>query len=193
MARRGVRDVKKMRTNLVNRAEEGIVSLILVVMTVTVFVEVVLRFGFNTGMVWADQFVLHLSAWMVLLGASYGVKVGSHIGVDFVVRMMPPTARRITTAAALLMCLAYCSLFIYGSWFYLAKLHKIGIEVDDIPIAKWIAHSVLLIGFVLLALRFLILLVSVIQGKADSFHLADEAREALDQFEQEPVDKEAKA
>lgn len=188
-----MRDVKKMLTNLVNRLEEGVVSLILVVMTVTVFVEVILRFGFNTGMVWADQFVLHLAAWMVLLGASYGVKVGSHIGVDFVVRMLPPGPRRITTAAALLMCLAYCSLFIYGSWFYLAKLHRIGIEVDDIPIAKWIAHSVLLIGFVLLAIRFLILLVQVIQGKTDSFHLADEAREALEQFEEEPVDKEAKA
>ncbi len=188
-----MRDVKNMLTNLVNRVEEGIVSLILVVMTVTVFVEVILRFGFNTGMVWADQFVLHLAAWMVLLGASYGVKVGSHIGVDFVVRMLPPTARRITTAVALTMCLVYCGLFIYGSWFYLAKLHRIGIEVDDIPIAKWIAHSVLLIGFVLLALRFLILLISVIQGKTDSFHLADEAREALEQFEEEPVDKEARA
>lgn len=182
-----------MLTNLVNRVEEGIVSLILVVMTVTVFVEVILRFGFNTGMVWADQFVLHLAAWMVLLGASYGVKVGSHIGVDFVVRMLPPATRRITTAAALIMCLIYCGLFTYGSWFYLAKLHRIGIEVDDIPIAKWIAHSVLLIGFVLLAIRFLILLVRVIQGKTDSFHLADEAREALEQFEEEPVDKEARA
>lgn len=182
-----------MATNLVNRIEEGIVSLLLVLMTLTVFVEVVLRFGFNTGMVWADQFVLHLSAWMVLLGASYGVKIGSHIGVDFVVRMMAPAARRITTAAALMMCLTYCGLFIYGSWFYLAKLHRIGIEVDDIPIEKWIAHSVLLIGFVLLAIRFLILLVRVIQGKADGFHLADEAREAIEQFEEKPADREAKA
>lgn len=169
-----------MIARFVTHLEEGLVSLILVVMTLVVFVEVVLRFGFNTGMIWADEFVLHLSAWMVLLGASYGVKVGSHIGVDAVVRLLPSPARRAVTLIAIALCLIYCWLFIQGSWVYLQKVHRIGIELEDLPIEKWLAHSILLIGFVLLAIRFLLLGWHVLQGKSDSFGFADEAKEALE-------------
>jgi C4-dicarboxylate transporter DctQ subunit len=169
-----------MLARIVTNVEEGIVSLLLVVMTLVVFVEVILRFGFNTGMIWADELVLHLSAWMVLLGASYGVKVGSHIGVDVVVRLLPAAARRIVTLFAIALCLIYCWLFIQGSWVYLQKVHRIGIELEDLPIEKWLAHSILLIGFVLLAIRFLLLGWHVLQGKSDSFGFADEAKDALE-------------
>jgi C4-dicarboxylate transporter DctQ subunit len=169
-----------MLARIVTNVEEGIVSLLLVVMTLVVFVEVVLRFGFNTGMIWADELVLHLSAWMVLLGASYGVKVGSHIGVDAVVRLLPSAVRRVVTLFAIVLCLIYCWLFIQGSWVYLQKVHRIGIELEDLPIEKWLAHSILLIGFVLLAIRFLMLGWHVLQGKSDSFGFADEAKDALE-------------
>ncbi|MGZ8995361.1 MAG: TRAP transporter small permease [Rhodospirillales bacterium] len=169
-----------MIARFVTHLEEGVVSLLLVVMTLVVFVEVVLRFAFNTGMIWADELVLHLSAWMVLLGASYGVKVGSHIGVDAVVRLLPTGARRAVTLLAIVLCLIYCGLFIQGSWVYLQKVYRIGLQLEDLPIEKWGAHSILLIGFVLLAIRFVLLGWHVLQGKSDTFGFADEAKEALE-------------
>jgi C4-dicarboxylate transporter DctQ subunit len=175
-----------------NHLEEAIICLLLVVMTVVVFIEVVLRFGFNMGMVWSDEFVLHLAAWMVLLGASYGVKVGSHIGVDAFVRLLPRGGRRVVTLAAVILSLAYCALFIRGSWVYLSKVYRIGIELEDIPIAKWLAHSVLLIGFVLLAIRFILLGWHVLEGKSDSFGFADEAKEALETLGEEMTEHKAK-
>ena len=179
-----------MIARFVTHLEEGIVSLLLVVMTLVVFVEVVLRFGFNTGMIWADEFVLHLSAWMVLLGASYGVKVGSHIGVDAVVRLLPTAAKRAVTLVAILLCLIYCWLFIQGSWVYLHKVYRIGLQLEDLPVEKWVAHSILLIGFVLLAIRFVFLGVHVLQGKSDTFGFADEAKEALETLGAEATVKE---
>ncbi|MBL8661152.1 MAG: TRAP transporter small permease [Rhodospirillales bacterium] len=178
-----------MIARFLTHLEEGIVSLLLVVMTVVVFVEVILRFGFNMGMVWSDELVLHLSAWMVLLGASYGVKVGSHIGVDAAVRLLSPSARRVVTLFAIALCLIYCWLFIEGSWVYLQKVYRIGIKLEDLPVTKWLAHSVLLIGFVLLAIRFILLGWHVLQGKSDSFGFADEAKEALETLGSEISDE----
>ncbi len=161
------------------RLEEGFISLLLAIMTILVFVEVVLRFGFNTGLMWAQELTLHLSAWMVLFGASYGVKVGSHIGVDAVVKILPQKGRRIVSALAAIAGLVYCGLYIKGSWVYLKTMHMIGIELEDMPIQRWVAHSVLLIGMSLLALRIGTLLWQIIVGKADSFALADEAKESM--------------
>lgn len=196
-----------MLSRVFNRLEEGFISLLLVVMTVLVFFEVVLRFGYgwqifpNEGgfatflsefFRLVEELTLHLNAWLVLFGASYGVKVGSHIGVDAIVRLLSSKARRIVTLVALALCLVYCALFIEGAWVYLQKMHKIGIELQDVPLPKWIAHSILLIGFVLLFIRFVELGWLVFKGDVDGFRSSDEAKEALEALEKERA-KEAAA
>lgn len=169
-----------MVRNVINRLEENFLSLLLVSMTLLVFAEVIARFGFNAGIHWAQEVTLLLSAWFVLFGASYGVKVGAHIGVDVFVKILPNKIHRILTIGAIVLCLIYCSLFLYGSWIYLSKMKMIGIELEDLPIPKWIPMSILVIGFVLLIIRFLQLGWSVIKGEADGFHFADEAEESME-------------
>jgi len=168
-----------MLKRTINSLEEGIICILLAAMTLEVFVEVVMRYGFGKGVMWGEELTLHLSAWMVLFGASYGLKVGSHIGVDALVKVLPAKLRKIVGGLAICACLFYCSLFIEGAWVYLAKVHKIGLELDDMPIPKWIAHSILLIGMIMIAIRLLQLLWGVITGKNDGFTLSDEAKESM--------------
>lgn len=168
-----------MLSRMINSLEEGIICILLAAMTLEVFAEVVMRYGFGKGVMWGEELTLHLSAWMVLFGASYGLKVGSHIGVDALVKILPKTARKIVGVVAICACLFYCSLFIEGAWVYLGKVKMIGLELDDMPIQKWIAHSILLIGMVMIAIRLLILLWGVFTGKNDGFTLSDEAKESM--------------
>ena len=168
-----------MFSRIINSLEESIIAILLASMTLLVFIEVVLRFGFGKGMMWAQELTLTISAWMVLFGVSYGIKVGSHIGVDALVKIMPPTIRRIISGIAVIACLTYCGLFVNGAWVYLSKMHLIGIELEDMPIPKWIAHSILLIGMILIAIRLLILLWNICIGTTDGFKLADEAKESM--------------
>lgn len=164
---------------IINGIEETVICLLLAAMTLLVFFEVVLRFGFSTGIMWAQEATLHLSAWMVLFGVSYGIKVGSHIGVDALVKIMPSKVRRIVSGLSIAACLFYCGLFTKGAWVYLAKMYKIGIELDDMPIPKWLAHSILLIGMVLMGIRLAMLLWGVFTGKVEGFTLTDEAKESM--------------
>lgn len=178
---------------IINKLEEAFISLLLVSMTLLVFAEVVLRFGFNTGIHWAQEVTLLVAAWFVLFGASYGVKVGAHIGVDVFVKLLPNKATRAFTLLAIALCLVYCGLFLYGSWIYLSKMKMIGIELEDLPVPKWIPMTVLIIGFVLLIVRFVQLGWSVLTGKAEGFHLADEAKESMELADElkEAVDQAA--
>ncbi|ROR34539.1 TRAP transporter small permease [Inmirania thermothiophila] len=168
-----------MSVRVLNRIEEAVIALLLVATTLLVFVDVVLRFGFGTGWLWSQELTLHLSAWFVLFGASYGVKVGAHIGVDALVRVLPRRARRAASAVAVAAALVYCGLFLAGSWIYLGKMFRIGIEMEDLPVPLWVAHGILLVGFALLALRLLQLLWRVLRGEAEGFRFADEAEESL--------------
>lgn len=168
-----------MLMRIMNRAEEAIICLLLITTTLLVFVDVVMRFGFNTGFMWSQELTLHMSAWMVLFGASYGLKVGSHIGMDAFVKLFPTVGRKILTAIAAILALIYCGLILYGSWMYLSKMKMIGITLEDLPIPAWIAHSLLLFGYLFLTIRLLIILGAVVFGKADGFKHADEAKESM--------------
>jgi C4-dicarboxylate transporter DctQ subunit len=168
-----------MLIRALNKAEEAIISLLLVAMTLLVFFEVILRFVFSTGFIWSQELTLHISAWFVLFGASYGLKVGAHIGVDAFVKLLPPLMHRLASSIAVIGALTYCGLFFYGSWIYLYKMKKIGIELEDLPIPTWIAHSILIFGLALIVMRLVELLWSIVKGEAEGFRHVDEAKESM--------------
>lgn len=154
----------------VNRLEDILIGLLLVGVTLLVFVEVIMRFGFNTGIHWAQEATLLMSAWMVLLGAAWAVREKSHICVEAVLERLSPSARRWLVLFSIAIALVYCGLFISSSWTYVSKLHFIDIELEDIPIPKWTVVSGLLLGFGLFAVRLLELGWQVWKGEADGFH-----------------------
>ncbi len=182
-----------MIRKVIDHFEESFLSLLMVSMTLLVFAEVVLRFGFNTGIHWAQEVTLLIAAWFVLYGASYGVKVGAHIGVDVFVKLLPSPVHRFLTLLAIGLALVYCGMFLYGSWIYLAKMKMIGIELEDLPIPKWIPMSILVIGFALLALRFLELGWKVLKGEVEGFHFVDEAAESMEIAEELKASEAAEA
>ena len=82
-------DWTRLFGRIVNALEEGIIALLFAAMTLVTFTQVVARYVFNSGMVWALELAQYLFAWLVLLGMSYGVKVHAHLGVDAFVRLFP--------------------------------------------------------------------------------------------------------
>jgi C4-dicarboxylate transporter DctQ subunit len=161
------------------RLEEGLIALLLAAMTLVTFAQVVARYGFNYSFTWALELTTVLFAWLIFLGIPYGVRVGSHIGVDALVRMMGPVGGRITGAAAALLCLAYSVILFIGSWQYVAKMYAIDIEMDDLPLKQWAPRAVLIVSFGLLIWRFLQVLHRIVTGRDTRLDFSDEAAEAL--------------
>lgn len=143
-----------------------------------------MRFVFNSGFMWIQELTLLISAWFVLFGASYGLKMGSHIGMDAFVNLFPSTGKRILTTISASLALVYCGLLFYGSWIYLSKMKMIGIELEDLPIPTWMAHSILLVGIALFSLRLAQILFSVITGRSEGFKHVDEAKESMEIVEE---------
>ncbi|OPX56375.1 C4-dicarboxylate transporter, DctQ subunit [Oceanospirillum multiglobuliferum] len=168
-----------MLLRFIHKLEENIVAFLLVAITLMVFMEVVMRFVFNSGVTWIQEATLYTSAWFVLFGASYGVRIGAHIGVDVLVKLLPDPLRRVAGLIAIALCFVYCALFLLGSWDYLELMYMIGIEMEDLPIPKWMALMIMPIGFVLLVIRFAELGWGILTGQKDGFHLADEGKESM--------------
>ncbi len=179
-----------MFTKIINQFEELVIALLLAAMTLVTFSQVVARYIFNTGAVWALEFTTFLFAWLVLFGMSYGVRVGAHIGVDLLVKTLKPGSRKAVGMVAVVLCMIYAAILFKGGWDTLDLLLMIGIEAEDVPVPLWVPTLILPIGFALLFIRFAQVGWRLLTGQAEGLTLADETKEAIEQLKaDEPHDK----
>jgi C4-dicarboxylate transporter DctQ subunit len=165
----------------VNELEEGIIALLFAAMTLVTFSQVVARYVFNTGVVWALELTVYLFAWLVLFGMSYGVKVHAHLGVDAFVKLFASRTQRVFGLLVVAAGLVYGAILLIGSWQYVWKLFKIGIEAEDLPIPQWVPMAILPIGVALLMFRLTEVGVRIWRGEQQTL-LADEAQHTIEDF-----------
>lgn len=105
---------------IVHNIEESMIALLLGLMTLVTFANVVMRYGFNSQLIWGLELTLVLFAWLVLFGISYGFKVVSHLGVDAVLNLVSKDTRKWMGVLATLLCIFYAVLLLKGAWDYWA-------------------------------------------------------------------------
>ncbi len=196
-----------MVSRLINELEETLIAVLLALMTIITFANVVARYVFNSNLLWALEATTYLFAWLVILGASYGVKVSAHLGIDALVNRFPHTVRHRLTLLAVLACVAYAGIMLYGSWEYWSRFfYKLSfLETQDIPFPAWIQqlfgltedgaplyeklpryipYFVLPLGMFLLLLRFLQAGYMVMVGHRPLIIASHEAEDMLAEAEQ---------
>ena len=130
-------------------------AFLLALMTVLTFVQVVLRYVFNTGLVWSLEATTYSFAALVLIGMSYGVRTKTHIAVDLFTRKMPKRVRYYVGLLAIAICVAYAAMMLYGSSVFVNRLYVLGNHARDIAAPKWLLTATMPLGFALLGYRFL--------------------------------------
>ena len=103
-----------------NALEETAIALLLGLMTIVTFINVVLRYGFNSQLIWGLEVTLILFAWLVILGVSYCIKVTAHLGVDAVTSLFQPRGRKVFALLSAACCIVYGMLLLKGAWDYWA-------------------------------------------------------------------------
>src|SRR6476469_8973047 len=88
----------------------------LALMVVMVFGNVVLRYGFNSGITVSEELSRWLFVWLTFLGAIVAMRDGAHLGMDSVVSRLPPAGRHACFFVSHALMLFSVWLFLQGSW-----------------------------------------------------------------------------
>jgi TRAP-type C4-dicarboxylate transport system permease small subunit len=95
---------------------KAVIALCLALMVVLVFGNVVLRYVFNQGITLSEELSRWLFVYMTFLGAIVVVREHGLLGVDTVVKRLPPVGRKICLVASHLLMLLATGLLLQGSW-----------------------------------------------------------------------------
>ena len=152
-------------------------------MTIVNVTNVFVRYVLKSNIHWAMEFTVIAFAWLIFLGAAWGIKIGAHIGVDTLINLFSNKVKRQISIFAAILCIVYGIFILIGSYNYVSKIYTIGILSQDIKwLPQWMPRVVMPIGYALIILRFTEALIKIVKGEQTTLGLANEAKDAIDSF-----------
>lgn len=108
-------------TDLFFRLLELLVVLNLLAMVVMVFGNVVLRYGFNSGITESDEMSRYCFIWLTYIGAMIAMREKGHLGVDTLIKHLPVIGKKACLLVSESLMLLCNVLFFIGTW----KMHEL--------------------------------------------------------------------
>ena len=102
--------------DLFYRFLELLMILLLAGMAIMVFVNVVMRYGFNSGLTVSDEMSRYFFVWLTFIGAVVGFREYGHMGVETLVAMFGRRGRIICMIISNLVILGVSAIFFWGTW-----------------------------------------------------------------------------
>jgi TRAP-type C4-dicarboxylate transport system permease small subunit len=106
------------------RLLELLIVVLMVAMVVMVFGNVVLRYGFNSGIDVSDEMSRYCFVWLTYIGAMVAMREGGHLGVDSLVRRLPVGGQKTALFLSEVLMLLCNGLFVLGTW----KMHELQVS-----------------------------------------------------------------
>lgn len=101
---------------LLQRLSEHFLVLGLGAMVLMVFGNVVLRYGFSSGITFSEEVSRFLFVWITFLGAILAFAQRAHIAMETVTGRLPKPVQRVVAIVSALLMLLCCALMVMGGW-----------------------------------------------------------------------------
>jgi C4-dicarboxylate transporter DctQ subunit len=170
-----------MINRILNHLEEWLITFLIGAATLVIFMAVVHRFlsgvpyiqdyAIRMDVSWAQELCIYMFVWMAKFGAAYGVRNGTHVGVDVVIRRLPPSKAKWLVLFGLFAGAIFTGIvgtlgarFVWANGFHYAFFNAVGWDFGTLPegptspdleIPTWIAYSCVPLGSYLMCFRFL--------------------------------------
>jgi C4-dicarboxylate transporter DctQ subunit len=177
---------------ILDHLEEWLIAFLMGAATLLIFVAVVQRYAagahyptwlqwlqdalLKINLSWAQELCIYMFIWMAKFGAAYGVRHGTHVGVDTLVRALPPTPARWLTLFGLFGGAVFTvvigtmgSVLVWDDGLHYALFHALGRNVDaltegattpDLELPVWIEYMCIPVASYLMCFRFLQVMVT---------------------------------
>lgn len=98
------------------RGIQILIAIFLGIMITLVFLNVILRYVFNTGLAWSEEIARICFIYLVYLGTIDAYRDNRHLGVELLVERVPEKARRGVYLAIQLIVIWMMAVLAMGSW-----------------------------------------------------------------------------
>jgi len=205
---------------ILDHLEEWLIAFLMGAATLLIFVSVVHRYAsgwhypaslqfiqdflLTINLSWAQELCIYMFIWMAKFGAAYGVRHGTHVGVDVLVRAVSPAKARWLTIIGLCGGALFTvvigtmgSVLVWDDGLHYALLNALhmplgdlteGATTPDMELPVWIEYLAIPLASYLMCLRFLQVLARFVKtGELPKHEVAHvEGLQDVDNYEPTP-------
>ncbi len=147
--------MKKSIFDILDRAEDVLLIAAFSGMAVLSFIQIILRNGFDSSIIWADVAVRILVLWVTVLGAMVATRRAEHIKIDIFSRFILLKYNYILTTIYLLGSSIVAALV---AWYCyeMVVFEKASATIAFASVPVWVCQLILPIGFMVISFRFFV-------------------------------------
>lgn len=139
---------------ILHRIEDIIVSILLFSILIFAVVQIILRNGFDNGIIWGDSLLRILVLWLGLVGAIVASRSDKQISIDVLSQFLMGKTKKLAEIFNNLFAGLVCLTISYFSFLF------VQLEYQDAIIAfanvpAWITESIIPIGFLIMGIKYL--------------------------------------
>lgn len=138
------------------KIEDVFCAVSLLLTTIVLFVNVVLRYAFSASTSWAEELIRYLMIWVTFIGGAVCVRRGAHIRMDFLLTMLSERAGRFLTRLVFLVAAVFCAALLV----YSCQLVMFTVELEQtspaMGVPMWIPYMAMPLGSGLMTMHFVL-------------------------------------
>jgi C4-dicarboxylate transporter DctQ subunit len=147
-----------------NKSEELIASSLLILTSLLVFVQAILRYQFNYSIAWSEELSKIMIAWFIFLGSSMAVKEKAHVNMDALVILISGKIKHVFSILVDIVNIVFCILVVFAGVNMVLSAIAIGSTATSIKIPLYIPYASVPVGVFLMLIRYIF---SVVQKIGD--------------------------
>lgn len=142
---------------ILGKFEAYIGAAILAVQTILMAAEVVMRYGFGSSIIWAEELVRYLFIWFIFVGSAYCIPLHQHITVDLLIQVLPAKVNHWMECVTTILWTLLSGCVTYLTAQYTINMFHLGNLSTALHVPMWTIYLAMPVGFGLMTLRLLVL------------------------------------
>lgn len=135
---------------------------------VLITMQVILRFGFDSGFAWSEEASRFIFIWLMYFCFSYATRNSSHIKISFFLDILSPKLKKVMMIIVDLLFLAFSVILLLSAIQICQSIFEYGDQAVTINISMNVVYGAGVIGFLLMTIRLVQRLIWKIKRFSDS-------------------------
>lgn len=150
---------------VLDRTLKYALTLLSVILTVSVFLQVLIRFVFKYPLPWTEEIARIAFVYCIFVGATIAVRENSHLQVDFLLVILP---KRVARAAVFLGMLLVGVFLIFVTWQGVVLVLATGVQMSPVMQVPFkYLYLILPVSGALMLLYLVANMLALIRGKGE--------------------------
>lgn len=145
---------------VLNKTEDIIASSLLIITSLLVFTQVILRYQFNYSISWSEEVSRMMIAWFIFIGSSMAVRENAHVSMDALSAVISGKVEIVIGMIVDIVNIIFCIIIISAGIDMLRNAIAIGSMATSIKIPLYIPYASVPVGVFLMLIRYIVNLVN---------------------------------